>query len=73
MKFNNEELLLTVRLGLHDLLLPLELHQHQFELPQEHQLLLLENSAHMGFYEEPEAVLKGLLPFLRNCFGPLED
>lgn len=59
--------------GLHDLLLPLELHQHQFELPQEHQLLLLENSAHMGFYEEPEAVLKGLLPFLRNCFGPLEE
>jgi pimeloyl-ACP methyl ester carboxylesterase len=59
--------------GLHDLLLPLELHQHQFELPQEHQLLLLENSAHMGFYEEPEVVLKGMLPFLRNCFGPLEE
>ncbi len=59
--------------GLHDLLLPLELHQHQFELPQEHQLLLLEHSAHMGFYEEPEVVLKGMLPFLRNCFGPLED
>ncbi|HRG57885.1 MAG TPA: alpha/beta hydrolase [Bacteroidia bacterium] len=59
--------------GLHDLLLPLELHQHQFDLPQEHQLLLLEHSAHMGFYEEPEFVLKGLLPFLRNCFGPLEE
>jgi hypothetical protein len=53
--------------------LPLELHQHQFELPKEHQLLLLENSAHMGFYEEPEVVLKGMLPFLRNCFGPLEE
>jgi pimeloyl-ACP methyl ester carboxylesterase len=59
--------------GLHDLLLPLELHQHQFELPQDHQLLLLEHSAHMGFYEEPEVVFKGMLPFLRNCFGPLED
>jgi pimeloyl-ACP methyl ester carboxylesterase len=59
--------------GLHDLLLPLELHQHQFELPPAHQLLLLEHSAHMGFYEEPEIVVKGMLPFLRNCFGPLED
>lgn len=59
--------------GLHDLLLPLELHRHQFELPQDHQLLLLEHSAHMGFYEEPDMVLKGLLPFLRNCFGPLEE
>ena len=59
--------------GLHDTILPLELHQHQFELPQEHHLLLLEHTAHMGFYEEPETVIKGLLPFLRNCFGPLED
>jgi pimeloyl-ACP methyl ester carboxylesterase len=59
--------------GLNDLLLPIELHQHQFDLPPAHQLLLLEHSAHMGFYEEPEVVLKGLLPFLRNCFGPLEE
>jgi pimeloyl-ACP methyl ester carboxylesterase len=59
--------------GLHDLLLPLELHQHQFELPKQNQLVLLEHSAHMGFYEEPHAVIKGLLPFLRNCFGPLEE
>jgi pimeloyl-ACP methyl ester carboxylesterase len=59
--------------GLHDLLLPLEIHQHQFKLPAAHQLLLLEHSAHMGFYEEPEAIIKGMLPFLRNCFGPLED
>ena len=59
--------------GLHDLLLPLELHQHQFKLPKQHQLILLEQSAHMGFYEEPEAVNKGMLPFLRNCFGPLEE
>jgi len=59
--------------GLHDLLIPLELHQHQFELPPVHELLLLEHSAHMGFYEEPETVIKGMLPFLRNCFGPLED
>jgi pimeloyl-ACP methyl ester carboxylesterase len=59
--------------GLHDLLLPLDLHQHQFKLPKQHQLILLEHSAHMGFYEEPEAVNKGILPFLRNCFGPLEE
>jgi pimeloyl-ACP methyl ester carboxylesterase len=59
--------------GLHDLLIPLELHQHQFELPPVHELLLLEHSAHMGFYEEPETVTKGMLPFLRNCFGPLEE
>jgi pimeloyl-ACP methyl ester carboxylesterase len=59
--------------GLHDLLLPLDLHQHQFKLPKQHQLILLEQSAHMGFYEEPEAVNKGMLPFLRNCFGPLEE
>ncbi len=59
--------------GLHDLLLPLELHQHQFEFPTTHKLLLLEHSAHMGFYEEPETVIKGMLPFLRNCFGPLEE
>lgn len=59
--------------GLHDLLLPLELHQHQFKLPQVNQLLLLERSAHMGFYEEPEVVIKTMIPFLRNCFGPLED
>jgi pimeloyl-ACP methyl ester carboxylesterase len=59
--------------GLHDLLLPLDLHQHQFKLPKQHQLILLEQSAHMGFYEEPETVNKGILPFLRNCFGPLEE
>ena len=59
--------------GLHDLLLPLDLHQHQFKLPKQHQLILLEHSAHMGFYEEPEVVIKGMLPFLRNCFGPLEE
>jgi pimeloyl-ACP methyl ester carboxylesterase len=59
--------------GLYDLLLPLELQQHQFKLPAENELLLLEHSAHMGFYEEPEAVIKGMLPFLRNCFGPLVD
>lgn len=59
--------------GLHDLLIPLELHQHQFDLPPVHELLLLEHSAHMGFYEEPETVTKGMLPFLRNCFGPLEE
>jgi len=58
--------------GLHDKLLPLELHQHQFELPKVHRLLLLEHSAHMGFYEEPEIALKGMLPFLRVCFGPLD-
>lgn len=58
--------------GLHDHLLPLELHQHQFELPKVHRQLLLEHSAHMGFYEEPESALKGMLPFLRVCFGPLD-
>jgi pimeloyl-ACP methyl ester carboxylesterase len=46
--------------GLHDTIIPLELHQHQFELPRVHKVLLLEHSAHMGFYEEPEIAVKGL-------------
>ena len=57
--------------GLHDKIIPLELHQHQFLLPAQNKTVLLEHSAHMGFYEEPKVLLEGLLPFLRTCFGPL--
>ena len=57
--------------GLHDKIIPLEQHQHQFLLPAQNKTVLLEHSAHMGFYEEPQALLDGLLPFLRTCFGPL--
>ncbi len=58
--------------GLHDKLISMELHEHQFKLPAHNSVLLLEKSAHMGFYEQPDKVLEKLTVFLRKCFSTLE-
>lgn len=59
--------------GKQDVIIPNETNKEQWVIPKDHSLVLLENSAHMGFYEEPEMIIKGLLPFLKHSFAKLED
>jgi pimeloyl-ACP methyl ester carboxylesterase len=40
----------------------------QTEIPSQCKVLLLEDAAHMGFYEAPEETLKALRKFAKRCF-----
>lgn len=70
LKFSKVPVMFIV--GLYDLLIPLETNRHIYSLPEKGRVLLLEHSAHMGFFEEPDSVVKGLFPYLRECFGPID-
>lgn len=55
--------------GKYDLVIPYENIQHQLQLAHQIETLLLENSGHMGFFEEPEKSLKALNKFVRKSFS----
>ena len=54
--------------GKEDRVMPAASLIEQSQIPKKGNLLLLEKSGHMGFYEEKEKALKGLLKFTRKCF-----
>lgn len=55
--------------GKYDLVIPYENIQHQLQLAHQTETLLLENSGHMGFFEEPEKSMKAINKFVRKSFG----
>jgi pimeloyl-ACP methyl ester carboxylesterase len=54
--------------GKKDNYIPFELAESQFNLAPHHSKLVLENSGHMGFMEEREKSLKGLIKFLEKVY-----
>lgn len=54
--------------GMHDTVIPWETVKEQSERPQRSRLLILEHSAHMGFFEEKERSLEQLMLFAHRCF-----
>lgn len=55
--------------GKYDLVIPYENIQHQLQLAHQTETLLLENSGHMGFFEEPEKSMKAINKFVRKSFA----
>ena len=59
-------------IGKYDAVLPMQLLLNQAELCRKKYVLLLENSGHMGFLEEPRLCIKHLKRFFRISFMPLD-
>jgi pimeloyl-ACP methyl ester carboxylesterase len=57
-------------IGRYDSMLPMQSLLNQSELIRSKYVLLLEDDGHMGFLENPEACIKHLKRFARNCFLP---
>lgn len=55
-------------IGKYDNVLPMQPLLDQSKLPKKKKVLLLENSGHMGFLEQPETCIKELKRFARRCF-----
>ncbi len=55
--------------GKKDNYIPFEVAEKHFNLSPRQDILILENSGHMGFIEEKEEALEGLLFFLEKVFG----
>ena len=54
--------------GRKDNFISMEVAESHFRLARDHENLILENSGHMGFIEEREASLNGLLKFLKRIY-----
>jgi len=55
--------------GKKDYYIPYEVAEQHFNLSPNQDILILENSGHMGFIEEKEEALEGLLFFLNKVYG----
>lgn len=55
-------------IGRYDAVLPMQSLLTQAAVPKQNNYLLLDNSGHMGFLEEPQACAKALKRFLKKCF-----
>jgi pimeloyl-ACP methyl ester carboxylesterase len=56
--------------GKYDNILPMQSLLNQAEITKHKHVLLLENTGHMGFLEEPELCVKQLKRFIRQSFAP---
>jgi pimeloyl-ACP methyl ester carboxylesterase len=55
--------------GLHDNYIPIGVYEEHFRLAPDTTSLVLERSGHMGFIEEKEKSLEGILAFLNRIYG----
>jgi pimeloyl-ACP methyl ester carboxylesterase len=54
--------------GKHDSLIPFQANEFQYKIPPINSTLLLENSGHMCYDEQPTEVANGLISFAKTCF-----
>jgi len=54
--------------GRKDNYIPSEVYEQHFNLAPKHHVLILENSGHMGFIEEKDKALDGILKFLKKIY-----
>jgi pimeloyl-ACP methyl ester carboxylesterase len=54
--------------GRKDNYIPFEIYDQHFNLAPKHHVLILENSGHMGFIEEKNKALDGILKFLKKIY-----
>lgn len=69
LKFSPSPVLIIA--GKHDKIIPEKVSIAQAKLPEDCSYILLENSAHMGFYEESEKMQKALRRFVNRSFRKL--